>query len=97
MNCTVMHLAFPEWGKKDNYYKQSPDLPANNYRTNIYSQILHQISIENLMYGYPWDDKYSQESYLSSLNGAQFTVTINYCKDMGSLPGLDLLMEEDHQ
>jgi hypothetical protein len=97
LNRTVMHLAFSEWGNKNNYYKQSPDLPADKFRTNIYSQILHQISIANLMYGYPWDDKYNQESYLSSLVGAELTVTINNCKSNGSSGSGMLLFLGDKQ
>lgn len=84
LNRTVMHLAptppdFSEWSAVGNYYQQN-GLPADVFKTNIYSQILHQLAIDHLVYGYPYDDKYNQASYLSSETATDLLVTINDCK-----------------
>ena len=79
LNRTVMHLDFSQWSDSNRYY-QPNGLTPDVYKTNIYSQILHQVSIGQKAYGYPWDDKYSQESYLSAVTATDLILTINNCK-----------------
>ncbi|MBU4356751.1 MAG: hypothetical protein KJ822_15645 [Proteobacteria bacterium] len=90
LNRTVMHLEFSEWKDTSKHYQQN-DLPDDNYKTNIYAQILHRLAINHLIYGYAWDDKYDQESYLSSETGTDLKVTINNCK-APVVPVLSLLL-----
>lgn len=98
LNRTVMHLVptppdYSEWATASNYYQQN-SLPSNVFKTNIYSQILHQIAIDNFIYGYPWDDNNSQASYLSSATGTDLIVTINDLKGSSLAPANLLLLEE---
>lgn len=93
INRGVMHRPTADWSKKGYYYTfepsglpadpLTPPLPADNFRFNIYSQYLHQVAINQFIYGYPYDDKYDQASYTTDPNGTELVVTINNCKDMG--------------
>jgi hypothetical protein len=91
LNRGVMHLPTDQWPVSANYYlfassTLTPPLPADKFRCNVYSQYLHnkdRVSINGLIYGFPYDDKYDQSSYLTDLNGTGLIVTINNCKDMG--------------
>jgi hypothetical protein len=99
LNRGVMHLPTDKWVKTNaaNYYKFDPStftppLPADTFRYNIYSDYLHQVAINQLIYGYPYDDKYDQASYLTDPNGTELVVTINNCVDMGLTPTVDALL-----
>lgn len=99
LNRGVMHLPTDKWLKSNstNYYKfdpsaLTPPLPADKFRCNIYSQYLHQVAINQLIYGYPYDDKYDQASYLTDPNGTELVVTINNSVDMGLSPPVNALL-----
>ena len=93
LNRTVMHTPFPTWGTVSNFYQQN-GLSTNVYRYNIYSAILHQIAIDHKVYGYSWDDKYDQESYISSTNGNSLIVTLNRLNSaISAIPSIMLLTE----
>jgi hypothetical protein len=99
LNRGVMHLPTDKWVKSNaaNYYKFAPStltppLPAETFRCNVYSDYLHQVAINQLIYGYPYDDKYDQASYLTDPNGTELVVTINNCVDMGLTPPINMLL-----
>ncbi len=81
LNRSVMHLPTASWSVPANYYKNpSPQVPADIFKTNIYSKTLHEVAIGNLIYGFPYDDKYDQASYLTNPYGTELILTINNCK-----------------
>lgn len=95
LNRGVMHLATSSWRDPAKYYQNPPpSLPGDTFRTNIYSQILHQVAINNLIYGYPYDDKYDQASYITNPNGIELDLTINTCK-LWLSPAINTLLLED--
>lgn len=102
LNRGIMHLTTDKWVKSNaaNYYTfdpstLTPPLPADTFRYNVYSDYLHKVAINNLIYGYPYDDKYDQASYLTDLNGTGLVVTINNCVDMGLTPPINTLLLTD--
>lgn len=88
LNRSVMHLATSSWSDPNKYYQNTlPPPHEDKFKTNIYSQILHQVAINHLIYGYPYDDKYDRASYITNPNGTELVLTINNCK-MGFNPAL---------
>ena len=95
INRTVFHLPFNQWNdsNRDNYYKQN-GLPDANYRTNIYSQILHPLAYGQFIYGYTGDAKYNQSSTLSAPGpnlATDLVLTINPCIRGNPAPEMLLL------
>lgn len=76
LNRTVMHLPTSEWPNYTKYY-QPNGLTSDHFRTNIYSRILHEVAIDHLIYGYPFDDQYDRASYITDPNGTELVLTIN--------------------
>jgi hypothetical protein len=104
INRGVLHRPTADWSKEGYYYTfapagldpdpQTPALPEDKFRFNLYSQYLHQVAINHLIYGFPYDDKYDKASYLTDLNGTGLVLTINNCMDMVIMPPvLSLLLE----
>ena len=95
LNRSVMHLPTASWSIPAKYYQNTlPSGYTDKFKTNIYSKILHEVAIGNLIYGFPYDDKYDQASYLTNPDGTELVLTINNCKG-GVSPGMfNLLLGE---
>ena len=62
-----------------------------NYKTNVYSKILHQLSYDGTIYGFAYDDNNDQASYISGV-ATDVILTINNSR--GSItPLLGLLLD----
>ena len=87
LNRSVMHLPpyptttkteYPWGGYTANYYVNTaaPVVPAGSFRTNLYSNILHQQAIDHKIYGFAYDDNNRQASYVEG-DGTEIRLTIN--------------------
>jgi len=60
----------PTGYKKDGqtfmFYQQN-GLTSGNYQTNVYSKILHQLSYDGTIYGFPYDDNADQSSFIDGV------------------------------
>jgi hypothetical protein len=106
LNRTVMHLApyptatiteypwesyKPPSGSGVNLFYQQNGLTNENYQTNVYSKILHQLSFDGTIYGFAYDDNAKQASYLDGV-ATDIILTIGNCR--GSIaPFLGLLID----
>ncbi len=92
LNRSVMHLPTASWSDHMKYYQNTLPDQTDKFKTNIYSKILHEVAIGNLIYGFPYDDKYDQASYLTNPNGTELVLTINNCKGGAGLGMFNLLL-----
>ena len=66
-------------------------MTKENYKTNVYSKILHQLSFDGTIYGFAYDDNAKQASYLDGV-ATDIILTIGNCR--GSVtPLLGLLLD----
>jgi hypothetical protein len=99
LNRSVMHKAvYPDpihptefpWGASiSDYYVNNDHLAS--FKTNTYSHVLHQVSLDGTIYGFAYDDNNHQSSYVEGL-GTEIRLTINNSR-MGGLSWLELLLE----
>jgi hypothetical protein len=106
LNRTVMHLApYPDPPNKTKYpwpyktalapgapeYYHQNGLTMENYKTNVYSKLLHQLSYDGTIYGFAYDDNNDQASYIAGV-ATDVILTINNSR--GSItPLLGLLLD----
>jgi hypothetical protein len=77
----------PEVGE---YYLQN-GLTMENYKTIVYSKLLHELSYDGTIYGFAYDDNNDQASYISGV-ATDVILTINNSR--GSItPLLGLLLD----
>ena len=70
---------------------QQNGLTADNYKTNVYSRILHQLSYDGKIYGFAYDDNANQASYIDGV-ATDVILTISACR--GSItPLVSLLLD----
>lgn len=106
LNRTVMHLPpyhsltlteypwqayAPPTGSGGYLFYAQNGLTADNYKTNVYSKILHQLSYDGKIYGFAYDDNANQSSYIDGV-ATDVILTIGNCR--GSItPLLGLLLD----
>ena len=73
------------------FYQQN-GLTAANYKTNVYSKLLHQLSYDGTIYGFAYDDNAKQASYIDGV-ATDIILTINNSRPT-SAPLLNLLLED---
>jgi hypothetical protein len=72
------------------YYQQN-GLTMENYKTNVYSKLLHELSYDGTIYGFAYDDNNRQASYIDGV-ATDIILTINNSR--GSItPLLGLLLD----
>jgi hypothetical protein len=106
LNRTVMHLPpyhsltlteypwqayAPPTGSGGYLFYQQNGLATDNYKTNVYSKILHQLSFDGTIYGFAYDDSANQASYIDG-GATDIILTIGNCR--GSItPLLGLFLD----
>jgi len=64
------------WGETKNFYKTTTQ---NDGKYNVYAQVLHEKAINNLVYGFPYDDHFGKDptmviSYANAKKGVTLTI-----------------------
>ena len=66
----------------DNYYKQRvvafENDPANGYANDLYSQVLHNHSIDNKCYSSPYSDQYGWSAFKAVFNPTAWDVLVGH-------------------
>lgn len=70
LNRHVAELPQDQWGDPSRFYQQDP--------TNHYSAFWHEHSIDNLAYGFPYDDYAEQASFVSVQNPQWMVVAVGW-------------------
>ena len=73
------------------FYQQN-GLTSGNYQTNVYSKILHQLSYDGTIYGFPYDDNADQSSFIDGV-ATEIKLTIGNSQLSTTTPILSLLLD----
>ena len=98
LNRTVFHLTpypngytaypwqayAPPTGSGGNVFYQQNGLTTAQYKTNLYSQTLHQQAIGGKIYGFAYDDNANQSASVTGV-ATEIRLTINKCKLTGTV------------
>ena len=71
-----------QWADFNNFYKQDvapfENDPANGYANDLYSQVLHNHSINHRCYSSPYSDQYGWSAFSAVFNPTTWEVTLGY-------------------